>query len=281
MVDEQHAVKQPIEIPVEEQVEEQVEGPSGAPVEAASGGGSGRGRWAVTLLALVVALVLLGVALWLWGGDAYTFLTDEQALEAIVIKAGIWGPLALILFNVVQIVVAPIPGYVVQLAAGYLYGPLWGGIYAAVGVLLGAMTAMWLARTLGRPVARLLVGESRLARWESVTHSDSVWVWLLLLLGPIGDVPYTLAGLSRVPYLTIFLITLLIRVPSVFLSTAIGGGALPVFWFFVVAGVAGLILLIGLRYKQPIVAWYERAVHNQVDATTTLPVPVLDSSLDE
>ncbi len=243
-----------------------------------------QGRWGVTALALIVALVLLGVALWLWGGDIYSFLSDEQALEAAVVKAGAWGPLALILFNVVQIVIAPIPGYMVQLAAGYLYGPLWGGIYGAIGVLLGAMTAMWLARTLGRPVAVMLVGENRLARWESVTHSDSVWVWLLLLLGPVGDIPYTLAGLSRVRYLTILLLTLCVRVPSVFLSTAIGGGSVPLLWFFVVVGVAGVILIVGLRYKTPLEAWYARTLHSHDAAlpqSLPEPQPALELSKDD
>lgn len=77
-------------------------------------------------------------------------------------------------------------------------------------------------------MACLWLGENRLTRWESVTHSSSAWVWLLLLLGPVGDTPYALAGLSCVSDLTIFLITILIRVPSVFLSsTAIGSGELP------------------------------------------------------
>ena len=61
-----------------------------------------------------------------------------------------WGPAALIGINVAQILVAPIPGYVVQAAAGYLYGPLWGGIYGAIGLMIGAMLAMLLARLLGR-----------------------------------------------------------------------------------------------------------------------------------
>ncbi len=239
----------------------------------------------LTLLASAAACVLAGLVLWLWGRDIYTFLTDETALEALVVRLGPWGPIALILTNVVQIVVAPIPGYVVQLAAGYLYGPLKGGIYAGIGVLVGAMTAMWLARTLGRPVARLLVGESRLARWETVTHSDSPWIWLLLLLGPIGDVPYTLAGLSSVPYLTIFLITLFVRVPAVFLSTAIGGGALSLYWLFVVVGIAGGVLIVGMRYKKPLGDWYERTLHIQAGVARPnaipAPLPTMELSKDE
>lgn len=125
-IDEQQAVKEPVAIETERM-----------------NGSAGRRRWSVAA-ALVIA-PLSGVALWLWGSDAYHFLTNEQALEDFVVRAGIWGPLALIFFNIVQIVIAPIPGYMVQLGAGYLYGPLWGGVYAVIGMLAGAMVAMWLA----------------------------------------------------------------------------------------------------------------------------------------
>jgi uncharacterized membrane protein YdjX (TVP38/TMEM64 family) len=206
------------------------------------------------------ALLLAAVALWAWGEPLWRLLTDEQALEALVEQAGIWGPLALIAANVVQIVVAPVPGYVVSLSAGYLYGPLWGGIYAGCGVLLGGMAAMWVGRTFGRPFVRAMVGEQRLARWESVTHSDSPWVWFLLLLGPVGDLPFLLAGMSRVSYLTILLITLVIRVPSVFVSTAIGSGAIPAVWLVLLLAAAAVVMLVALRYRAPLAAWFERTV---------------------
>lgn len=168
----------------------------------------------------------------------------------------------MILVNVVQIVIAPIPGYVVQFAAGYLYGPLWGGVFAAIGILLGSMAAMWVGRTFGRPAVRLMVGEMRLARWESVTHSNSPWLWFLLLVGPIGDLPYLLAGLSHVSYRTIFLITLLVRMPTAFLSTAIGGGALPVAWLGVLVAAAAVVMAVFYRYREPLLAWYERSVRH-------------------
>ncbi len=213
------------------------------------------------MLALsAAALLLLGVVLWFWGEPLWRLLTDEQALEALIERVGVWGPLALIALNVLQIVVAPIPGYVVSLSAGYLYGPLWGGIYAATGTLLGAMAAMWVGRTFGRPFVRAMLGAERMARWESVTHTDSPWVWFLLLLGPLGDFPYLLAGMSRIPYALIFLMTLVIRVPSVFLTTAIGGGAVPVFWLAAVAGAAATAMLVGLRYRARLSAWYVRTI---------------------
>ncbi len=212
-------------------------------------------KWLVALI--VAALALASLAVWLWGYETWLLLTDTERMATFVERMGPWGPLALILLNMLQIVVAIIPGHVVQLAAGYLYGPLWGGIYAAIGLLLGAMAAMALARFFGRPVARWLVGESKLNEWEKVTHTDSIWVWALLMLGPVGDIPFALAGLSSVGFLRIFWLTLFIRVPTAFLSTAVGGGAIPFYWLLGLIALAWAGTLVALRYREPIVRWFD------------------------
>lgn len=233
---------------------------------------------AVALMAAVVAVV--GIV---WGRDIWLLLSSEEAVETLVARAGIWGPVILVVLGALQVVVAPIPGYAVGLAAGYLYGPLWGGLYAAAGMLLGGMTAMWLGRTFGRPGVQWIVGAETLARWESVTHSNSPFVWFFLLLGPMGDVPFLLAGLSSVPYIVIFLLALLIRVPSIFLSTAIGGGLLSPVWMVVALAFASIVVVVAWRYRTPWKAWYERQLRAHIEgepAPALQPAPV-DSTADD
>lgn len=196
---------------------------------------------------VVPAILFLAAAAWRYAPTLRLLLIDPSAVEALVLELGWYGPLALVAINALQIVFAPIPGYVVQVAAGFLFGPLWGGIWGSLGMLVGATIAFWLARIFGRPLAEALVGRGRLDKWETTTHSTSTAVWFLLLLGPTGDVPYFLAGLSSVRYLKILLITVLLRVPAVFLAAAAGGRALP-FWqvaliYAVLAAMAGLFLL--------------------------------------
>lgn len=224
------------------------------------------------LAALSVALWFWGALLWHWGSTGWHLLTDEEMVQTFVLQAGAWGPLVLILLNVLQIVIAIIPGHVVQLAAGYLYGPYWGFLYAAIGLLGGAMAAMALARLFGRPVAKWTIGEARLQQWEKVTHSDSTVIWTLLMLGPIGDIPFVLAGLSSVTFVKIFLLTLFVRVPSAFLSTAVGGGLIPYYWIVVLIAVASIATLIALRYKAALESWFGGAIDARLAGT---PSPLL------
>jgi uncharacterized membrane protein YdjX (TVP38/TMEM64 family) len=215
----------------------------------------GRVAVALALGALAVGLVWGGP--WLWG-----IIQDEQALEAWVSSLGWLGPLALVLLNAAQIVVAPIPGYVLQIAAGFLYGPLWGGIWGSVGLLLGGSLAFWLARLYGRPLAAYLVGNDRLERWERVTHSASALVWFMLLLGPTGDAPYFLAGLAKVSFAKVLLITLLVRVPSTFVVAAAGAGVMWLSWWqmgLIIVALAVMLTLF-LRYQDRIVQWADGQV---------------------
>lgn len=207
------------------------------------------------------ALILVIALLWI-GPQAWQLLQDEQALEAWVVELGWLGPVALVALNAIQIVVAPIPGYVVQAAAGFLFGPIWGGLWGSTGLLLGATVAFWLARFYGRPLVARLIGEERLARWEHVTHSSSTLVWIILLLGPVGDIPYFLAGLARVSFVKIFVITLAIRVPSTFVVAAAGAGVMLLTWWQIALVIAALsaLVLVFFRYQEQILRWSDRHI---------------------
>jgi uncharacterized membrane protein YdjX (TVP38/TMEM64 family) len=86
-------------------------------------------------------------------------VSDPADLRAWLESLGPWGPVGLIALFVLQILVAPLPGYVFQAAAGYLFGWFWGAVYACIGMLIGGTLAMTLARIFGRPLVRRVVGE--------------------------------------------------------------------------------------------------------------------------
>ncbi|MBK8046631.1 MAG: TVP38/TMEM64 family protein [Anaerolineales bacterium] len=201
-----------------------------------------------------------------WWPTWWQIVADRAALQALMAQLGWGGPLALVLINVAQIIVAPVPGYMVQAVAGYLYGPWWGGLWGAIGLLCGAMLAMWLARRFGRPLAQRMVGAQRLDEWETTTHSTSVFVWTIILVAPTGDLPYFLAGLSHVSFLQIFLLTFLIRVPTVFFVTSAASGVwyLSGWQLVIVFVLLGALLYFFLRYRDRIIAMLDRRVQRRL-----------------
>ncbi|MDG0810406.1 TVP38/TMEM64 family protein [Cohnella rhizosphaerae] len=72
----------------------------------------------------------------------------------------------LIFFQVLQTVIAPIPGEVVQIAGGYIYGTFWGTVYISGGMLLGSMMAFYFTRLLGGTFIQKLLKKNN-SRWIS------------------------------------------------------------------------------------------------------------------
>lgn len=216
--------------------------------------------------------LLLSLAAFWFGPQLWSLARDEAALEQAIVNLGWLGPVALVLINVLQIVIAPIPGYVMQAAAGYLYGPFWGGVWGALGLVIGSMLAMGLARTFGRPLAERFVGAERLQKWEALTFSSSTLVWFIILAAPTGDLPYFMAGLSHVSYWKILALTMLIRVPATFVVAAAGAGMWYVSgWQLAVAVIGlGILLVAFLSYRQRLILLLDRLVQRRLTEEESL-----------
>jgi uncharacterized membrane protein YdjX (TVP38/TMEM64 family) len=186
-----------------------------------SGAGRSRAiaRWlpAAAVLALVIA-----AGFWL------APRVDRVQVERWVAGAGAWGPLVLLLVQVLQIVVAPLPGTLVPLLAGFLYGPWIGPLVAGVGAVLGSAGAYAIGRHAGRPLAVRLVGERPIERAHALIGGRR-WIALVpLFLVPLSpsDAICLVAGMIRLEWRHFILAVLLGRFPKDAALALAGAGLL-------------------------------------------------------
>ncbi len=204
---------------------------------------------------LVAVVIIAGVALAIrYHRQVLAFLGDEAQIQAWLDHLGPLGPLGAIALNALQVVVAFIPGYVTQVASGFFFGYPKGAVYGVIGMLLGGVIAVGLARLLGRPLVVRMVGEDRLNRWEHVARLDSLPIWFILMLAPFGDVPYYIAGLTSLAIWKIIAVAALVRTPSVLIATAVGAGVIDYRNPFFIAGVVIVVIVavVALRYQSRI-----------------------------
>jgi uncharacterized membrane protein YdjX (TVP38/TMEM64 family) len=116
----------------------------------------------LVLAACLAIAVITGLILSLQMVDRPTF--SEAWVRGLVGDLGVLGPLALIGLMVLAIVVSPIPSGPIAVAAGALYGTLWGGAITVAGALLGALIAFGSARYLGADWVRQSHGRARSSR---------------------------------------------------------------------------------------------------------------------
>ena len=216
-----------------------------------SSGPSGWASWPIVLG--VAALILLLI---LWGRPLCDFFTEVERVRRFVASFGPWPPLTLITLEVVQVVVAPVPGGVIDMASGYLFGPVWGTLYSMTGLMGGTVIAVWLSRQFGRPLVERFVSARTLERLDRYAGQRGSLFFLLLFLTPLmpNDVACFLAGLTPLPVARLVFIAAIGRLPGVMVANFMGGNVAaltPRQLLFV--GVPLLLVIVGLwRFREPI-----------------------------
>ena len=192
-----------------------------------------RGKRWKTILAILVAILLSGIALWaLWPGRAWDLLASREALEEWIETFGAWGPLAIVVGEVLQVLAAPVPGQVVGVVAGYLYGVFWGTLLCMAGLALGTALAIWLARLLGRPLVERLASEELLTRIDNYAQRRGALTFFLIFLLPFlpDDICCFVAGLSPLRISELMVLAIVGRAPGLIVSTLIGSQARNLSW---------------------------------------------------
>ncbi|MGM0578491.1 MAG: TVP38/TMEM64 family protein [Myxococcota bacterium] len=132
------------------------------------------------ILAALAVLVALGVAM--------RFLPLAEWLAAMqenLRGAGAWGMLAFVAAYVVA-AVAMIPGSILTLFAGMVYGLGWGVALVVPASVLGATAAAWLGRTLLRSqVEKMTRGHPGWAAIDEAVSREGLKIVVLTRLSPI------------------------------------------------------------------------------------------------
>lgn len=172
-------------------------------------------------------IVLASLAFWRWGAPVANFFRDRDQIQAWLADFGPLAPLFSIALNVAQVLLVMVPGQVVGLANGYLFGVFWGTVYTVVGVGLGSAIAMGLGRWLGRAVVVRLIGSARLARWDALAARRGPRFFFLVFLLPMvpDDVACFAVGLSPLSIPYILTLALIGRLPGLAASCWIGAHA--------------------------------------------------------
>ena len=169
-------------------------------------------RWALGL----AFLAAVGVAL------TQRERFDVVAQQAWDEAAGAAGPLLFMALYAVATVLF-LPGAVITLAGGALFGPLWGTLWNLTGATVGAALAFLIARYLGADWVARRAGP-RMQRLNDGVATEG-WRFVafvrLVPLFPFNLLNYAL-GLTRISFLTYLLATWVFMLPGAFAYTWLG-----------------------------------------------------------
>lgn len=194
-------------------------------------------------LPLVMAVLGLGI----WGFvhfDGKVIL--QSALEKIA-DLGIWGPVLFILIYIVATVFL-IPGSVLTLGAGAVFGVVKGSIVVSIAATLGATAAFLVGRYVARDwVAKKIAGNETFSSIDKAVADEGWKIVGLTRLSPVF--PFTVLnyafGLTRVSLRDYFLASWIGMMPGTVMYVYLGGlanaglqseGRTPGQWALLVVG---------------------------------------------
>lgn len=233
--------------------------------------------WPKRIFLIVIGLAVVGGLL--YGGRQAGAYVPKFA--AWVAEQGAWGPILFILGYALA-TVAFIPGSLLTLAAGAIFGLAFGTLYTFLGATLGSGLAFLVARYLARgAIEKKIAGNAKFAAIDRAVGKEGFKIVALLRLSPIF--PFNLLnyslGLTKVPFLQ-YLAACFAMLPGTLLYVYYGkaagslaaaaGGAKPQ------GGTAGTVLLVvGLVATIGVTAFVtrlaSRALKKEIGDDPTIP----------
>lgn len=189
------------------------------------------------LLVLLLLILLIG---WSWqtqgiiydlfGGDLDATSRVERLKEYFV-SFEAFAPLVYVVFVVVEVVVAPIPGLMLYAPGGIVFGPVLGGTLSLIGNIIGAGIACAVTRSLGTNWLTRFFEPDKLERAQNEIETRGALLIFLLRLNPLtsSDLVSYAAGLTRIPIWKVMIVTGCGMAPLCFAQAWLAEGLITAF----------------------------------------------------
>lgn len=224
---------------------------------------------------IAIVSLVIAIALFVWLSVVLTktifSLEEGESLGDAAIRFknmiqgyGTWGWIVAFGIQVLQVIVSPIPGEVVEIGMGLAFGWFWGAVLCLLGAGVAAFFIILFVRRFGVKFVELFVPVEKINELRFLNSEEKLerMVFILYLLpGTPKDPLIFFFGLTKIGALDFVIISSIARVPSVITST-IGGHLihekryLAAVILFAVVGAISLVFVI--LYKKILEAMRRR-----------------------
>ncbi len=182
---------------------------------------------------LLLILLIIGVTLAIVGPvvnnsfeGVYSFLStiDVNSVRQFIYSFGIVAPLIFLILQVVQAVIAPIPGFVFTIAGGLIFHPLIGILLSIVGSMIGAAICFLISKKYGRPFIIKISKKEDLGYLDELFEENGALVTAIFRAIPVmsfGLASYLIA-LTKIDFKEYMWGTFIGLIPTTFFYTYLG-----------------------------------------------------------
>ena len=207
----------------------------------------------ISLAAVLILALLATLFVWKWL-DSFS----GEEFRDYIRSFGHYGWTVLFGVQFLQVFIALIPGEVVETAAGYAFGPLWGTVICYAGVAAASAFIFLLTRRFGVRLVEVFVSREKInsLKFIKTEKKRNFLIFVLFFVpGTPKDLITYFAGLTDIKLSEFLCISLVARIPSV-ISSTFGGHLLGEGEYLgavLLYGITGAVSLCGMAIYNKIV----------------------------
>ena len=208
------------------------------------------------LIAFFALMVIVVILIWPYIHEAFEPGGLSRVIDDVR-NAGPLGFLILLAMQFMQIVVAFIPGEVVQMAAGMMYGPWLGAAVVLLGCIISSAFVSAVVHRLGAPFVRDMVPTKYLDKFNAFEESGklSIVVFILFLIPAMPKDTFTyLVPLTNMRMRDFLVLSNVGRIPGIVISTYAANGLVDgnITQSIIIFAVVAVIAIVAIVFRDKI-----------------------------
>ncbi len=167
----------------------------------------------------VLVFIIVGIPLYIWLTKREWLMTFESVDQVAELIRSYKGKSVLIYLGlqILQVVIAFLPGEIFNMASGYVFGAAKGLCFSFLGCFIGTLISFTLSRTLGRGFVRIFIPDDKFDKYSTYLNSDRaklICFIIYLLPGIPKDVVSYIAGVTEIKMPAFLILSLIGRIPG-------------------------------------------------------------------
>lgn len=162
---------------------------------------------------------------------------DPLMLKSIIVSYGKYSIFAFIILQIIQVVAFFIPGEIIQIAGGYIYGTFLGSIISFGGITLGSILVYILSHNFGKPLVDKIIPAKDNNFFKGILDSKKInmAVFVVYLIpGMPKDVLAYICGISNISLRNFLIYSSAGRLPGIIISSYFGYNVILHNWSMIV-----------------------------------------------
>ena len=216
----------------------------------------------LVIAAIAIAGYFFRIPIWKMTVHFYNLMTDREAIQAYIVSWGMAAPVVFTAIQILQVVIAPIPGEATGFIGGFLFGAFKGFLYSSIGLSVGSLINFGIGRLLGKRFIRKLIPASQINQLDKLVHRQGAIVLFICFLFPGFPKDYLclFLGISDLPFKLFFVMATFGRMPGT-LALSVQGASLYEQEYVLMTVITVFCIVsayLSYRYKDNLYNWMEK-----------------------